>query len=51
MTKFLQYKGDTDWWEWPQDGRMTVYNMAGGHHDIDENSPRFMEGTVVEAED
>lgn len=51
MTKFLQYKDSTDWWEWPQDGRMTVYNMAGGHHDINENNPRFMEGKVVEAED
>jgi hypothetical protein len=51
MTKFLQYKDSTDWWEWPQDGRMTVYNMAGGHHDINENDPRFMEGKVVEAED
>ena len=28
MTKFLQYKDSTDWWEWPQDGHMTVYNMA-----------------------
>lgn len=51
MTKFLQYKGSEDWWEWPQDGRMTVYNMVGGHHDIDENNPRFMEGTVIDAED
>lgn len=50
-SKFLQYKGDSDWWEWPQDGRMTVYNIAGGHHDIVENNPRFMEGTVVDAED
>lgn len=51
MTKFLQYKGEDDWWEWPQNGRMTVYNMHGGHHDINENSEYFMEGTVIEAED
>ena len=51
MTKFLQYKDSTDWWEWPQDGCMTVYNMDGGHHDINENDPRFMEGKVVQAED
>ena len=50
MTKFLQYKDSTDWWEWPEGG-MTVYNMAGGHHDIDENSERFMLGTVIKAED
>lgn len=51
MTKFLRYKDSEDWWEWPQDGRMTVYNMEGGHHDINENNPRFMEGEVVEAKD
>ena len=51
MTKFLRYKDDDAWWEWPQDGHMTVYNMDGGHHDINENDPRFMEGTIVEAKD
>ena len=48
--KFLRYAGSEDWWRWPEDG-MTVYNINGGHHDINENSPRFMDGTVVEAKD
>ena len=46
---FLQYKGSTDWWKWPDDG-LTVYNVVGGWHEIDENNPRFMEGTVIRAE-
>ena len=48
--KFLRYAGSEDWWKWPEGG-MTVYNINGGHHDINENSSRFMDGTVVEAED
>ena len=44
MTKFLRYKDSDVWWEWPQDGCMTVYNMDGGHHDINANDPRFMGG-------
>lgn len=47
--KFLQYKGTEDWWMWPEAETLTVYNINGGHHDINENSPRFMDGTVVEA--
>ena len=49
MKQFLQYQGSDIWWEWPEGG-MTVYNMAGGHHDIDENSEAFMFGTVIRAE-
>lgn len=48
--KFLQYKDSDVWWEWPEGG-MTVFNMAGGHHDINENSEGFMMGTVIQAED
>ena len=48
--KFLKYKNSDVWWEWPEGG-MTVFNMAGGHHDINENSEEYMLGTVVEAED
>lgn len=48
--KFLRYKDSDVWWEWPE-GSMTVYNMAGGHHDVNENSEQYMFGTVVEAED
>lgn len=47
--KFLQYKGSEDWWMWPEAETLTVYNINGGHHDINENSPRFMDGKVVEA--
>ena len=49
--KFLQYFGKKDWWMWPEDegSELTVYNTRGGHHDIDENSPIFMNGRVVEA--
>ena len=49
--KFLQYFGKKDWWMWPEDegSELTVYNVRGGHHDIDENSPMFMNGKVVEA--
>ena len=49
-TKFLKYKNSDDWWEWPQDGNMTVYNINDGWHDINENSEAFMEGTVIEAD-
>ena len=49
-TKFLKYKNSDDWWEWPQDGTMTVYNINGGWHEINENSEAFMEGTVITAE-
>ena len=49
MKQFLQYQGSDIWWEWP-DGGMTVYNMAGGHHNIDENSEAFMFSTVIRAE-
>lgn len=47
--KFLQYQGKDGWWKWPEDG-MTVYNINGGHHEIDENSEEFMCGKVVSAE-
>lgn len=48
--KFLQYKDSQDWWEWPDDEGMTVYNCCGGHHDIDENSEEFMYGKVITAD-
>ena len=48
--KFLQYKGEEDWWEWPEAEELIVYNINGGGHNINENSPRFMEGKVVHAE-
>lgn len=47
--KFLQYKDSTDWWEWPE-GDMTVYNINGGWHEINENSEAYMYGKVVQAE-
>ena len=47
--EFLQYKGSKDWWKWPEGG-LTVFNVVGGWHDIDENSPAFMDGTVIRAD-
>ena len=49
MPKYLQYKGQEGYWEWP-DGSMTIYNIHGGHHKIDENSSSFMEGAIIQAE-
>lgn len=48
--KFLRYFNSEDWWKWPIDEGLTVYNINGGHHEIDENSERFMYGTVIEAD-
>ena len=48
---FIQYAGDTAWWRWPQDGNMRVYNYRGGHHDIDENSPRWMYAKCIRTVD
>lgn len=47
--RFLQYKDSQDWWCWPEDG-MTVYNINGGWHDINENNAYFMYGTVIDAD-
>ena len=47
--EFLQYKGSNDWWKWPEGG-LTVFNVVGGWHEIDENNPAFMDGTVMRAE-
>ena len=47
--EFLQYKGSNDWWKWPEGG-LTVFNVVGGWHEIDENSPAFMDGTVMRAD-
>jgi hypothetical protein len=49
MPKYLQYKGQEGYWEWSDDS-MTAYNVHGGHHEINENSPSFVEGTIVQAE-
>lgn len=47
---FLKYAGDDYWWKWPED-ELTVFNFNGGSHDINENSERFMNGTIIRAED
>ncbi len=47
--RFLKYANQDFWWKWPEDG-MTVFNINYGHHDIDENNPNFMYGTVVDAD-
>lgn len=46
--KFLRYANQDDWWLWKED-TMRVSNFHGGWHNIDENSPSFMNGTVIEA--
>ena len=46
---FLKYAGDDYWWKWP-DGGITVFNFNGGHHDINENSERFINGTIIQAD-
>lgn len=46
---FLQYKNSDIWWKWPEGG-ITVFNINGGWHEIDENSEAFMEGTVIHAD-
>ena len=40
--QFLQYKDSDIWWYWPAEEGLTVYNVNGGWHEIDENSEQFM---------
>ena len=47
--QFLQYKDSDIWWHWPVEEGLTVYNVNGGWHEIDENSEQFMCGRVVHA--
>ena len=42
--QFLQYKDSNIWWYWPVENGLTVYNVNGGWHEIDENSEQFMCG-------
>lgn len=44
---FVRYAGSWDWWRWPQNGEMKVYNYRGGWHYINENSPKWMNATVL----
>ena len=44
---FIRYAGSFDWWRWPQNGEMKVYNYRGGWHEINENSPAWMSATVL----
>ena len=44
---FIRYAGSFDWWRWPQNGEMKVYNYRGGWHYINENSPAWMNATVL----
>lgn len=46
--KFVKEKGA--YWEWDEP-RMRLVNRAHGSHDIDENSPEWINATIVEAED
>lgn len=44
---FVRYAGRSDWWRWPQNGEMKVYNYRGGWHEINENSSNWMNATVL----
>ena len=45
--QFLQYKDSDIWWYWPVENGLTVYNVNGGWHEIDENSKQFMCGRAL----
>ena len=43
-------KTHNGYWEWDE-STMRLFNRSGGHCDVDENSPEWINATIVEAED
>lgn len=44
---FVRYVGSWDWWRWPQNGEMKVYNYRGGWHYINEESAQWRNAAVL----
>ena len=50
MAKFLRRKKEDDYWLIFYD-KMCLINYRGGHHDINENSPEWIDGEIIDALD
>ena len=50
MPKFVRYQNDTKYWLWNED-KMRLENRNFGHHDIDENDPKWLYAEIIEAKD